>query len=164
MPTFSRRFWFLLLLAVSAAGAVFLRVFPLIIVQPFKRQDPVQLQRALLVIEIAPRLSLALACVAVAAGALLFRNGRIWQRVLSVALVVIACTAAGLSRVNVFERMFHPAGAPQFLVIADSKVAPDDMLIAVFLHGQAHAYPIREMAYHHVVNDWVGSTPIVATY
>jgi hypothetical protein len=37
-------------------------------------------------------------------------------------------------------------------------------VLAVENHGEAVAYPIRLMAYHHVVHDRVGGTPIVATY
>jgi hypothetical protein len=30
--------------------------------------------------------------------------------------------------------------------------------------GSARAYPIRTMGYHHIVNDVVGGTALVATY
>jgi hypothetical protein len=159
-----RRVWLFLLLLLCTAGAVFLRIYPLTIIQPFKRQDPVHLQRALYVFQIAPRASLGLAIFALLAVVLLWNKVRILGRIGCVVLLLLSCVAAGLSRVNVFEQMFHPAGAPRFLAIRDTKTEPDDMLIAVSLAGQAHAYPIREMAYHHVVNDWIGGVPIVATY
>jgi hypothetical protein len=159
-----RRAWLFLLLLICTGGALFLLVYPLAIIQPFKRQDPVQLQRALYVFQIAPRASLGLAILALLAVILLWKKVRILARVSCVILLLLCCVAAGLSRVNVFEQMFHPAGAPKFLAIRDTKTAPDDMLIAVSFQRQAHAYPIREMAYHHVVNDWIGGVPIVATY
>jgi hypothetical protein len=34
----------------------------------------------------------------------------------------------------------------------------------VTIGGESVAYPIRIMAYHHLVQDTVGDTPIVATY
>jgi hypothetical protein len=43
-------------------------------------------------------------------------------------------------------------------------VGDSDVVLAVNLNGEAAAYPIRLMAYHHVVQDTVGGTPIVATY
>jgi hypothetical protein len=158
------RFWLFSLLMLSAAGAIFLVVYPLTIIQPFKRQDPVHLQRALLVFRIAPGAALALAALALLAVVLLWKKVRIWQRVACVILLVLTSVAAGLSRVDVFELMFHPAGAPKFLAIEDTRTAPDEMVIAVALKGQAHAYPIREMGYHHVINDWIGGDPVVATY
>ena len=39
-----------------------------------------------------------------------------------------------------------------------------DMVIAVTLGGESRAYPIREMGYHHVVNDRLHQLPIVVTY
>ncbi len=38
------------------------------------------------------------------------------------------------------------------------------MVLAVQINSESRAYPIREMAYHHVVNDTVGRQPIVSTY
>ena len=32
------------------------------------------------------------------------------------------------------------------------------------LIGEAAAYPIRQMAYHHLVHDTVGGVPVVVTY
>jgi hypothetical protein len=38
------------------------------------------------------------------------------------------------------------------------------MVLAVRSGAQARAYPIRAMAYHHLVNDTLGGVPLVATY
>jgi hypothetical protein len=43
-------------------------------------------------------------------------------------------------------------------------VNDSDMVLAVLKNGEAAAYPVRLMAYHHLVQDVVGGTPIVATY
>ena len=43
-------------------------------------------------------------------------------------------------------------------------VQPDDLVMAVAREGAAIAYPIRQLAYHHIVNDVVAGEPIVATY
>ena len=32
------------------------------------------------------------------------------------------------------------------------------------VNGLSLAYPVRQMAYHHVVNDMFGTTPVVVTY
>ena len=39
-----------------------------------------------------------------------------------------------------------------------------DVVLAVRVGDDAVAYPVRQMAYHHVVQDTVGGVPIVATY
>ncbi len=61
--------------------------------------------------------------------------------------------------------MFNPLAQPKFTTIGETNfVADEDMVIAVKINGDAVAFPIRQMAYHHVVQDVVGGTPITATY
>ena len=43
-------------------------------------------------------------------------------------------------------------------------IARGDQVLAVEHNGDAVAYPVRLMAYHHVVKDNVGGMPIVSTY
>ena len=38
------------------------------------------------------------------------------------------------------------------------------MVLGIEVGGLSLAYPIRQMAYHHVVNDMFGTTPVVVTY
>jgi hypothetical protein len=153
-----------LILTFCFASVLFLLIYPLTIIQPFLHQSTEPLQRALFVFRIAPPVSLLLAAIAALAVVLAWRNLRLGSRIGAGALVVLTCAAAVVVRVNVFELMFHPAGTPRFLTLKEAKVDPDDMLIVVALHGDPRAYPIREMAYHHVINDVAGGVPIVATY
>jgi hypothetical protein len=60
--------------------------------------------------------------------------------------------------------MFHPFGTPRYVSIQEAKLDPNDMVIAVNLGGESRAYPIREMGYHHIVNDRLHQLPIVVTY
>jgi hypothetical protein len=69
-----------------------------------------------------------------------------------------------LVHVNVYDLMFRPLGRPEFLSASEAKIDPDDMVVAVRIGSDSRAYPIREMSYHHLVNDTVGGTPIIATY
>jgi hypothetical protein len=79
--------------------------------------------------------------------------------------LVIVCGLAWLARQNHFEWMFHPLPAAGYTGIEKANfVDGTDMVIAVQVNGEAVAYPIRQMAYHHVVADTVGGTPLVATY
>jgi hypothetical protein len=47
--------------------------------------------------------------------------------------------------------------AREFLVDAE-------VVMGIDVNGTALAYPVRQLAYHHLVNDVVGGTPLVATY
>jgi hypothetical protein len=79
--------------------------------------------------------------------------------------VVLVCLFAGLSRINIFEAMmFHPVDHPAFSSVEETKLDGQEMVMAVNLNGQARAYPIRSVSYHHIVNDEVSGVAIVATY
>jgi hypothetical protein len=69
-----------------------------------------------------------------------------------------------MSRLNYFEWMFHPIVSPGFLTASKAQVDAGEMVMAVHFGSDARAYPIAQMAYHHVFNDEVGATPIVVTY
>ena len=77
---------------------------------------------------------------------------------------VLAVVLAVLARVNVYELMFHPLNHPSFTAASEVKLDGAEKVVAVRVGGEARAYPIRSMSYHHVVNDVVGGAAIVATY
>ena len=61
--------------------------------------------------------------------------------------------------------MFKPLADAAYAQADEAGFVDDtDMVIAVEHNGEAVAYPVRLMAYHHLVQDVVGGTPIVATY
>jgi hypothetical protein len=61
--------------------------------------------------------------------------------------------------------MFNPLANTAYAKVSDTGfVADTDMVLAVENNGEAVAYPVRLMAYHHLVQDTVGGTPVVATY
>ena len=154
--------WFLIPLVLVSCAAL---AYPIFVIRPFRHQGPDELAAALEIIQIRPPIELACAILALTG---LFWYWRaqplVWRRRLAVAGAFLVCTFAVLSRVNIFELMFHPDAHPQFVSIPQANVDPDDMVMAVKLGGMARAYPIRSMGYHHVINDVVGREPIVATY
>jgi len=77
---------------------------------------------------------------------------------------ILGSAAAAMSRVNYFEWMFHPLPAPGFESPQSAHLDDAEMVMAVRFGGDSRAYPIRAMAYHHVVNDVVNGVPIVVTY
>jgi len=82
---------------------------------------------------------------------------------LALTLLVVAFSAV-MARLNYFEWMFHPIAGAQFLAQSESKLDPKEMIISVRLDGEARAYPISQMAYHHVLNDVVAGVPVAVTY
>jgi Protein of unknown function (DUF3179) len=160
----SRR-WIILLLACLAVSLV-LVAYPLYVIRPFRAQGARELMAALAVSRFRPVLTVISALAAVAAAIAYWRTQpRSWRRTLAAAGAVLVCVLAVLARVNVFEQlMFHPVEHPAFAAASDAKLDADDKLIVVKIGGSARAYPIREMGYHHVVNDVVGGTALAATY
>jgi hypothetical protein len=86
------------------------------------------------------------------------------RRVVAVlALLLVGAAAAG-SRVNLFEKMFAPMSGATFVAVAGAPLPADDVVMTVRVGEAARAYPVRVMAYHHVLNDELGGVPLVITY
>jgi hypothetical protein len=149
----------------SAAVAWGLLVYPVYVIRPFRAQGPRELLVALAVIRFRA-IGMACAVAGVLAATVLYWRceHRKLRRFFSTLGVAIVARAALLSRVNVYELMFHPAGKPSVSAAGESKLDGGEMVIAVKIAGSARAYPIRSMSYHHIFNDVVGGEPIVATY
>jgi hypothetical protein len=80
-------------------------------------------------------------------------------------LVTLPLASAWFARQNHFEWMFAPLRDPAYAKAAEAEfVDGRDMMIAVEIGHDAVAYPVRQMAYHHLVNDVVGNEPVVSTY
>jgi hypothetical protein len=160
----SSRAYAWIVLACGIAG-LFSVLYPMFVIRPFRAQGARELDAALLVMRIRPALTLVCALLAA------FGTMRYWRRELArsrkiavAAGLFVACASAVLARVNVFELMFHPVGSPAFESTAATRLDTDEKVLAVQVNGAARAYPIRAIAYHHIVNDTVGGTPIAATY
>ena len=156
---------FLLFWLAAGAVAWALLIYPIYVIRPFRYQGPRELLIALSVLRYRP-IGMILAVGGTLAAAVWYwrmESGR-WRRYFSAAGVLTVAAAAALSRINIYELMFHPAGTPVVTAAADSKLDGGEMVIAVKVNGAARAYPIRSMSYHHIYNDVVAREPIVATY
>jgi len=156
----------LTLLIIACLGiSLFCLGYPMYVIRPFRHQGVYELTAALAVLRVRPLVMVLCVAAALFATFVHWRSQPKWlPRMAIVASAMIVCAAAGLSSVNIYERMFRPIGEPAFQPAGQSKLAGDEKVIAVHLAGIARAYPIRSISYHHVVNDTVGGVPIVATY
>ncbi len=157
-----RWIWGAFCLFVLLAVAQF--VVPAYVIQPFRRQTPTALNLAMAIRQRAP-VGTALACfLCLLCAFLLWRSASWWRKILIVLPLLLALLATVMVRVNYFEWMFHPIDGAQFLAQSDSKLASGEMVMAVRFTADARAYPISQMAYHHVLNDMVGGIPVAVTY
>jgi len=161
----SRRGLLWLLLLVVAALALAVVIAPAWIIQPFRPQSARGVEISYLLRRTSPLLTVATLLGAAALAAMLWRASRWWGKVLLLLLLVPAAVSAWFARQNHFEWMFNPlAGAAFARADAASFVEPKDLVLAVERGGEAAAYPVRQLAYHHIAHDTVGGVPIVVTY
>jgi hypothetical protein len=164
-PGRSRRRLLGLSLALLALAVVAILVVPMWLVQPFAPQTPRGLAVAFWLRRLAPVATAVLALCGIALAARLWRGARWWSRLAMALGLLLLGAGAVLSHVDAYEVMFHPMTATAFAPAAEASwVAAADPVLAVTVGGEAAAYPVRQVAYHHVVHDEVGGVPIVVTY
>lgn len=159
-----RLLWLMIVLLTPASLA--LAIIPAWIVQPFKRETMEGLTRAYTLKSWSPVLTLICAVLVFASVILLWRGARRWwlKAPLVVALL-LTVVGAWFARQNHFQWMFHPINNVAYANVSEAGFVEDnDKILAVEVNGEAVAYPVRQLAYHHVVNDVIGGLPIVATY
>jgi riboflavin transporter FmnP len=158
----SRYLWFFLTIAALLGIGVFF--IPAFIIRPFAYQSPRGLLIAMAVRDRAPLISLVAAIISLLITALLWQSTKKWSRAGLSAIMFLVAASAVMSRLNYFEWMFHPVPTPQFEAESASKLDKGEMILTVRYGADARAYPIREMAYHHILNDVVEGVPIAVTY
>ena len=155
--------WLLLFGLVLAVLALVLT--PVFQIMPFKAQTPRIMTVAYTMRRWSPLLTVLASLVILTLTVVLWSGGRWWSRIVLVILLLPVLGATWLARQNHFEWMFNPLPNPAYVKTNDASFINDaDRVMAVTIGDESVAYPIRIMAYHHLVADTVGGTPIVATY
>jgi hypothetical protein len=171
-PDSDRRSLLWVVFVVSAVVATAWFFIPAFIIRPFTHQSARGLALAMALRQRAPWVTLCAAIVCVLPAITLWRGSmgsgdkwRNWGRksAIGVVLLLVAFSTV-MARLNYFEWMFHPVESVQFDAASGSKLDKGEMVLALHFRSDARAYPIREMAYHHIVNDVVGGVPVAVTY
>lgn len=158
----SRLLWILLVVAALTGTAAFF--IPAYIIRPFTHQSERGLMWAMAVRQRAPIISLLAAVVCFVLAIPLWTSLTRWKKALLVLPLIVVSFSAVMSRLNYFEWMFHPVDSALFESESSSKLDGKEMILAVRYGDDARAYPISQMAYHHILNDVVGGVPIAVTY
>jgi uncharacterized protein DUF3179 len=158
--------WSWALAAVVALTAFVWVAIPAILIQPFKPQTPFGVALAYELRQKAPAVTLVGLVLLVPLLVRLARHvTRWWQWAPLVLLAALGVFPAWFARQNHFEWMFNPLPDPTYAPAALVDFVGDrDMVVAVEIGGDAVAWPVRQMGYHHIVQDKVGGVPVVATY
>lgn len=159
-----RMIWLLLLLVLGLS--LTLVIVPVFLIQPFRPQTQRALEVSYLMRNWSPVVTLVLLIATFAL--VIWKWGharRWWRKTFLVIILSLAIVPAWFARQNHFEWMFNPLRNSTYVKANDASFVRDaDMVLAVKINNEAVAYPVRLMAYHHVVSDVVGGTPICATY
>jgi hypothetical protein len=154
-----------LCLFLAGLAALAFSLYPMYVIRPFREQKPVPLARALWVQLHDNAILLVIFALITILALLVWRRAGWVARLLLVPAIIVSLLAVGVSWFNPYEQMmFHPYGEPRYVAIQQAGIDAKDMVIVVTLNGESRAYPIREMGYHHVVNDRLHQLPIVVTY
>ena len=138
---------------------------PMVLIYPFRAQTPSRLAISHALRTRSAAVTLVLLALGLVAAFMLWRRHSWRGKTLTALAVLVLAGTAVAGRWNHFESMFHPLLQPEFATADQAKdVADEDLVLGVRIGDEARAYPVRAMAYHHLVNDTIGGEPIVATY
>lgn len=95
----------------------------------------------------------------------ILKNGKNWIKiVLSLTLIFYAIVFFFFNFRFQADKMFHQPKQKLFVTASDDTTDKNKLVIGVAINGQAKAYPIQIIGYHHQVMDTVGNTPVMVTY
>lgn len=156
--------WSLLIFVVLVTLAFV--VIPVFLIQPFRPQTARSLEVGYELRRWSPWVTIAAALLSLALVARIWmRSRRWWAKVFAVVLIVPVAASVWFARQNHFEWMFAPLATAAYAPAGEVDfVNDDDMVLAVEKDGERVAYPVRLMAYHHLVADDVAGTPLLPTY
>jgi hypothetical protein len=154
-----------LTLVIIVLLALIIVAAPVLLIQPFKPQTQRGLAISYALRSWSPYLTLAALIAALLLVGWLWRGSRWFARIVLVVMLLPLVAVTWFARQNHFEWMFRPLQHSAYAKTAEASFVGDaDMVLAVKINGESAAYPVRLMAYHHVVQDTVGGRALVATY
>jgi Kef-type K+ transport system membrane component KefB len=156
--------WVWVIFFVCALITVGFFFVPAFVIRPFSYQAPRALLVAMALRQRAPLGTLIASLASLGFAFVLWKAVNLWRRIAVVVVMILVTFSAVMARLNYFEWMFHPIVSQQFVAQSESKLDPKEMIMAIRYGDDARAYPISQMAYHHVLNDTVGGVPVVVTY
>ena len=155
--------WLLLLSLVSAS--LTLAAIPVFVFTPYKPQTAATIEWSYKLRRFSPPAVMTALVLSFIICATLWGGSLWWSRLVMLLLLALLVAAIWFSRQHYFEWFFHPLPKATYAPASEAAFVSDsDMVIAVEINGDAVAYPVRHIAYHHIVQGQVDGRPITATY
>jgi hypothetical protein len=93
-----------------------------------------------------------------------FKTGKTWEKIsLSIALFAFIPVFLLLNFKVAAEQKFHKPTTKSFIPASES-IDKTKLVIGVEINGEARAYPIQLIGYHHQVMDTIRNEPVIVTY
>ena len=90
---------------------------------------------------------------------------RSWRKVIPAVTTIVAAGIVYLANFEMAaDHMFLMPTEVAMRPLAGNRVEPRRLVVGVALNGEARAYPLQFIGYHHQVQDSVGGTPVLVTY
>jgi len=100
--------------------------------------------------------------IMIVAGLLKSSWKRKWLLVIPLAIVAAVIFMANFKMAA--DHMFYQPNKLLLVGAAENKVDSQRLVIGIVNNGEARAYPIRFLGYHHQVQDTIGGKPLIVTY
>ncbi|MBL0182336.1 MAG: DUF3179 domain-containing protein [Chitinophagaceae bacterium] len=95
----------------------------------------------------------------------IFSHSKWWKKILLGIFVLLYATVFYAFNFKFLaDKMFIQPQHKILVTVADNKIDSNKLIIGVSMNGQAKAYPIEIIGYHHQVQDTVGGEPVMVTY
>ncbi|MCU0646477.1 MAG: DUF3179 domain-containing protein [Gemmatimonadaceae bacterium] len=88
-----------------------------------------------------------------------------WRRWMPPIGVIVAAVVAYMTNVQMAaDQIFRQPTRVVMQPVAGNTVAQDRLVVGVVVNGQARAYPLQYIGYHHQVRDTIGGEPVLVSY
>ena len=91
-----------------------------------------------------------------------WKRSRKWWLALPILLLIVVVYMTNF--VMAADHMFYQPSSVNLVGSSANKVDADRLVLGVVNNGEAKAYPIQFLGYHHQVQDTVGGKPVIVTY
>lgn len=91
-------------------------------------------------------------------------GGKLAKAGVGLALVLVAVVFYFFNYRFLAEKMFYQPQHKIFVSSSSNKIPKKNLVLGVNINGEAKAYPLELIGYHHQVRDTVGGAPVMITY
>ena len=95
----------------------------------------------------------------------ILKEGKTWMKIiLSLILIFYGVIFFFFNYRFEADKMFYQPEQKLFVAATSDTINKSKLVIGVAINGEAKAYPIQIIGYHHQVMDTIGNTPVMITY